>query len=379
MKKIFSIFMMLLCTSFVMYGQSVSNYSCSSKFTDNWSVGIYGGVNTNLHNWNAPQGGHFGIELSRQITPIWGLTLQAQAGVNDLMNYAGHYSHVHNGVVFDNIAAFVLGTFNFSNAFFGYNGKPRTFEVTGVAGVGYGHGFDSQTMTQSSIVSYKDALLTKAGLNFDFNIGKLKAWTISLRPSVTFNTSAHGQYCASHATFNADGAVVYHFKTSNGTHYINKAKLYDQSEIDMLNTNINNLKSLVDEKIVENDSLKSLLLQEQEKANNIKQEVVSNSDVVYTPIKFAKGSSKITDTKALDDLAELVKKTGKKVDILGYASTEGSSKFNQKLSEQRAMVVKDELRKRGCAALLGKAVGMGTTDKFDTSSLEANRIAILVK
>lgn len=380
MKKIFIFLMCMFCTAISMTAQqSTENYAGSSKFVDNWSVGVYGGVNTNLHTWNAPQGGDFGIELSRQITPIWGFTLQAQAGVNDLMNYQGHSSHVHNGVVIDNVAAFVLGTFNFSNAFFGYNGKPRVFEVVGVAGVGYGHGFDSQYSTQSTAVSYKDALLTKAGLNFDFNIGKLKAWTISLRPSVTFNTSAHGAYCASHSAFNADAAVIYHFRTSNGTHYINKAKLYDQHEIDCLNEQINNLKQLTDERAIENDSLKSIItkLQSENEASAQQAEEVAN--VLYAPVKFAKASAKITDSKSLDDLAELIKKTGKKVDILGYASVEGSAKFNQKLSEQRAMAVKQALRQRGCASLLGRAQGMGSTDKFSANSLDANRVVILLK
>lgn len=351
------------------------NYVGSSRFTDNWFVGLSGGVSTNLHTWTAPQGGHFSVELGRHITPIWGFRGQVTAGVNDLANWQGHASHVHNGTVVDNLQAYLLGTFNLSNALFGYTGVPRMFEISVVAGVGYGHGFDSKYNVQSTDVLFKDALLTKAGLDFDFNIGKSKAWAVSLRPSVVFNTAGHGQYCASHAVFQADAAVVYRFKNSNNKHYADRAVLRDEAELMMKNDIISSLNKENTELRNENEALK----QELTKPVKVDTVVIGNVNPYTTSVTFKQNSAKITDESGVAALAEQIKSVGKKVNVIGYASTEGTEDFNDKLSEQRAMTVKQALSKYGIKNLLGKAVGMGATDKFSATELELNRVVVVAE
>lgn len=361
----------MLCFS-IGYSQ---NYVGSSRFNDNWFIGLSGGVSTNLHTWTAPQGGHFSVELGRHITPIWGFRGQVTAGVNDLQNWQGHASHVHNGTVVDNLQAYLLGTFNFSNALFGYTGVPRTFEVSAVAGVGYGHGFDSKDNVQSTDVLFKDALLTKAGLDLDFNVGKSKAWTISLRPSVVFNTTGHGQYCSSHAVFQADAAVVYKFKNSNNKHYFDRAVLRDEAELMLKNDLISTLNKENIELKNENEVLKQKL----EKPVKVDTIVVGNENPYTQSVTFKQNSAKITNEECVAALAEQIKSIGKKVNILGYASTEGTEEFNNKLSEQRAMAVKQALSKYDVKNLLGKAVGMGATDKFSTTNLELNRVVVVAE
>lgn len=367
------------------YAQSTqSNYAGSSRFLDNWSVGLSGGVNTNLHTWAAPQGGHFGIEFGRKFTPIIGFRVQAGVGVNDLSNWQGHASHLHNGTVIDNVYTYLLGTFNLTNALFGYNGAPHVFEIVAAAGVGYGHGFNSVGNAQPNAVMFKDALLTKAGFDLDFNIGASKAWTISLRPSVVFNTAGHAQYCAAHAVFQTDAAVVYHFKNSNGKHCMGKAVLRDEAEIAMKDNLISQLNKENTDIKSENKALKKALTDELAKpvkvdTIKVNTRAVGTDDPYTMSIKFKQGSTKIINESDVAVLAEQIKAAGKKVNIFGYASTEGSEKFNNKLSEQRAMVVKQALAKYGIKNLLGKAIGMGATDKFSTDSLEANRVAVAVK
>lgn len=364
-----------LLTFSVGYAQQ-SNYSGSSRFTDNWSVGVLGGVNTNLHTWSAPQGGYFGIELGRKVTPIFGFKAQVLAGVNDLANWHGHASHIHNGTVVDNLQAYLLGTFNLTNALCGYNGVPRTFEVNAVAGVGYGHGYDHTGNEQAYSVLFKDALLTKVGLEFDFNLGDSKAWTLSLRPGVVFNTTGHGQYCASHAVFSGEGAVVYHLKNSNGKHYMDCAALLDEAEIAMKNNLNANLNKENSELRDENKALKHALAEANNKSAKV-DTVAVNSNPYTTAIEFEQGSAKIKNEYQLNALAEQIKANGKKVNIKGYASIEGADTYNDKLSEQRAMVVKDALSKYdGVKRLLGKAVGMGTTTKFGVT-LSNNRVVVV--
>lgn len=379
MKKIFMILMCIM-TAFVTNAQNSStvNYVGSSKFTDNWSLGIYGGVSTNLHTWNKPQGSHVGLNISRAITPIWFLEGQVQVGFNDLMNLKGHETHVCNGTVVDNTEAFAMLGMNLTNAFLGYNDKPRVFEVLMMVGPGYGHGFDTTGGLMSAyFADYKDAVLAKAQLKFDFNIGHKRAHSIVLSPSVIYNLSGTGQFCLHHAVFNADLGYVYHFKTSNGSHYAKNAKLYDQSEVDNLNGQINSLRNEISNVQSENDTLRNLLKITNENVKTTHTEKVLN--VIYPNIKFKKASTIILNSNEIDKLADEIKSNNNKVDIFGYASVEGSEKFNQKLSEKRAMMLKQELSKRGCKKYLGKAIGMGTTDKFSTDDLSKNRVAIVIR
>lgn len=381
MKKIFMILMCIM-TAFVTNAQNSStmNYVGSSKFTDNWSLGMYSGVSTNLHTWNKPQGGHVGLNISRTITPIWFLEGQVQVGFNDLMNLKGHARHVSNGTVIDRAEAFAMLGMNLTNAFLGYNSKPRVFEVSLMAGPGYGHGFDRTGGLMSSyFVNYKDAVLGKAQLKLAFNIGKKRAHSIELSPSVVYNLSGNGQFSSRYAVFNADLCYVYHFKTSNNSHYTKLAKLYDQVEVDNLNGQINSLRNELSNIQSENDTLRNLLKNTNElnDAKKLSQQEVLN--IIYPNIKFKKASTVILNSDELDKLVNEIKSNGKKVDIFGYASVEGSEKFNQKLSEKRAMILKQELSKRGCKKYLGKAIGMGTTDKFSMDELSNNRVAIVVR
>ena len=64
-----------------------------------------------------------------------------------------------------------------------------------------------------------------------------------------------------------------------------------------------------------------------------------------------------------------------KVEIKGYASPEGSAKFNQKLSQARANAVKKALVKRyNISADRIEAKGMGATNKL-SERVEFNRVA----
>ena len=67
------------------------------------------------------------------------------------------------------------------------------------------------------------------GLNFNFNLGESKAWTLGIKPAIVYDMQ--GTYPETKSRFNANNAgfevtagLTYHFKTSNGTHHLPKSK-----------------------------------------------------------------------------------------------------------------------------------------------------------
>ena len=78
MKKIIT----LMIALFAVISMDAQNYAGSSSFLDNWSIGVRGGVQTNLKEWNKPQGAIAGLELNKQLTPLFGLTIEGVTGFN---------------------------------------------------------------------------------------------------------------------------------------------------------------------------------------------------------------------------------------------------------------------------------------------------------
>lgn len=66
------------------------------------------------------------------------------------------------------------------NLFGGYPGTPRIFEMEVVAGIGWLHDYVNGTGDANSWG-------TRLGMDFNFNIGKEKAWAISLKPSLVYD------------------------------------------------------------------------------------------------------------------------------------------------------------------------------------------------
>lgn len=140
---------------------------------------------------------------------------------------------------FDNTNVSLLTSVNLSNLFAGYWGTPRLFEIETVAGLGWLHYAQNGDGDRNSISS-------KLGLNFNFNLGEAKAWTIGIKPALVYDLNACGErnvgFNANRAAWEITAGLKYHFRCSNGKHHISFAKLYDQAEVDALNEQVNNLR-----------------------------------------------------------------------------------------------------------------------------------------
>lgn len=229
MKKNILILCMLGASALTANGQTLLK---GTKFTDNWSFGINGGVTTPMTHsafWKNSRPA-VGIELSKRITPVLSLGTSVM----------GHINTSSSKTAFDASNVELLSKFNMMNLFAGYPGTPRTFEMEAVVGVGWLHGYVNGTGDDNSWG-------TRLGVNFNFNIGKEKAWAISLKPSLVYDME--GDFNRHKSRFNANNArvellagIVYYIKGSSGRHHATLVKEYNQTEVDNLNTSVNRLR-----------------------------------------------------------------------------------------------------------------------------------------
>ena len=317
MKKLFFMFVAIMMVITATAQQT--NFVGSSKFTDNWSLGITSGVQSNLNSWNTPQGAVIGIELDKQITPLVGFTFGLNTGINNRMNWFKNGSHMHNALLIDQLAGVVDVRFNAMNAFWGYTGKPRFFEVEGLVGVGYGRGMAEQYTRVPKL----GAILGKTGVNFNFNVDKAKAWTITIRPAVIWNTSGSNKFDSKFAVAQLTAGAVYHFTNSNKKHYA-------ETPIPVVVE-----KEKVVEKVIEK-------IVEKEK---VVEKIVTRANDYYITIAFDKGSAEIKSDVA--PLAAEINKTTDTYKISGFTSPEGSEQVNKELGLARAKALKDALVKAG--------------------------------
>ena len=346
-----------------------------NKFTDNWSVGFNAGGTTPLthsaffKNMRAV----LGVGLDKQVTPVLGLGFEAMTSINT----------TPSRTAFDNTNLSVLGTLNLSNLFGGYAGAPRLFEVETVAGIGWLH---YAVNGESDLTS----MSSKLGLNFNFNLGEEKAWTMAFKPALVYDMSADGTdnvcFNANRAAWEFTAGLKYHFSCSNGKHYFTIVKPYNQSEIDALNDQINNMRREADDNAaaLKNANQKAA---DMEKALNdcknqapkvITETVTNNKKTLESVVTFRQGGTSVesSQTPNVERIATYLKNhKNATVSIKGYASPEGNADVNARIAKQRAESVKNMLINRyKIAANRITAEGQGVGNMFEEP--DWNRVSI---
>ncbi len=353
-----------------------------SKLTDNISITLKGGGATPLNNaafWGDMRG-VLGLELRKQITPTFGLGIEGEWSMN-----TSSWMHQKNSNFFEHQLLGTFGSLNFMNMIGGYNGMPRTFEIEAVAGVGWLHYY--------SPVYDSNSWYTKTGLNFNFNIGDEKEWTLSFMPAVVWNMGGKthygdlgysSQFSKSQAALQMLVGVSYHFPNSNGTHSFALVEPYDQMEVDYLNEQINELRADLDIALLANAALEMTadeLAIKLDECQNSEPKVVKEVNTKQNSVRyifFRQGSAKVTADQQpnVEMIASFLKKhKDATVVIKGYASPEGPIDVNTRLANERANVVKNILvSKYGIAASRITAEGQGIGDMFTEDSW--NRVSI---
>lgn len=368
-------------------GASAQTTVAGSKFTDNWSFTLKGGAVMSSKSvadngfWDNARG-IVGAELRKQITPVFGLGVEGEWTINT-SSWAGYRS----GNWFDHQYVGVFGAFNLMNAFAGYTGAPRLFELEVVGGTGWLHAYYPHTSGNDG-----NSWATKVGMNFNFNLGESKAWTLAFKPAYLWNMNGNprpnilgyeARYDSNFGYLELEAGITYHFGNSNGTHHFTVVRPYDQSEIDALNAQINALRGELEASGANNAALLAQIadLQAQLDACNRRPPVVEKvvKDLNNIRYVFFNCGSAYVQPNQQPNIAmvadQLKENSNATVTVKGYASKDGSAAFNRKLAERRAEAVKKELVKRyGIASDRVKAEGMGIGDLFQENSW--NRVSV---
>lgn len=392
MKKLFIILSAVVLTLSV--SAQEKEVVTAHKTFDNWYLGINAGAATPMQKWGdngfmkgvAPS---VGLRLGKNLTTAFGVAIDANAYFESTEK-----SLMKTRTFVDAINLDALGTFNVSNFFGGYLGKPRRVELIALGGIGWSHQFGA--------LPRANGINSKAALDLAFNLGNSRAVQLYLEPAVIFGLwnnarmvnalSRHGsnfKFDSRSGLFQLNVGVNFKFGTSNGTKNFAFAQLRDQGEIDDLNARINELRDENDNKDrrIARDIRRIAELEDSlEAAKKVKAPVVTkvtkvvnvNNNVLQPTVIFGQGKSSV-DAAQMASVAMIAKymknHPESKILIKGYASPEGNPELNQKLSVARAQSVKDALVSRyGIAASRLTIQGMGATDElFD--ELDFNRVA----
>ena len=392
--KHFLIIIKIMRKLFLFLAAAVISVSASAqfegnKFSDNWSLGFNVGSIAPVKDGDFLKNQRFqgGVELTKQWTPILATSLDVRFCVNA----------TPSTIPVDIVTEMLNLKWNLTNLFLSYKGVPRAFEVEAVTGVGIG---ETLRKTKNSKFRVATFAASRLGLNFNFNLGESKAWTLSFKPALVYNLDGryfgktghdYCKYTLSAAAAELTAGLTYHFMNSNNHRYFTNVRPYDQGEVDALNARINALRNQANEldtKVAAQaetiKNLERMLNDERDKKPVVVKEsvVVTEKGVdtktLETVVTYRKGKSTIDASQLpnVERIASYLKHhSDAKVSIKGYASPEGSAKANERIAAARAEAVKTMLvNKYGIAADRISATGQGVGNLF--SEPDWNRVSI---
>ena len=366
------IFMLVaLFATFSLSAQTV----VSSKLTDDVYVGVNTGVSMWMHAHTMGYDGHrdairsvSSVRVGKYLLPTVGFELEGQVGMANRDKFVDHVMLGGNLL------------FNVNNMVHKYKGEPDKFEFVSFVGLGWHHTTDVVT----------NNIASKMGMQVNYNFGKEKQWQINLIPSMNYVMTDNGfgkmtgqpRFDIHRAYLNGQVGVTYKFRNSKKTHnFVLCPYKYTKDDYDKWVKLMNESDKALATAHSKNKEYSDLLMAKQKEIDALNaREMVVNETVVLVnaPIGFEIGKSKLLKTQraALETIADAVKGTDTKLNVVGYADAKtGTKARNLKLSEERAMVVKDALVKLGVKEENINVVYMGDTEQpFKENDL--NRVVV---
>ena len=362
----------------------------SSKFFDNWQVGVKGGG----FSWTTHEAfikntrATFGAEIGKQISPAFRLGVEGMAYVRPVQ--FDDATEFGNFVDMSNVS--LVGTVNLSNLIAGYKGTPRFFEVEGFAGLGWAHIYPQGADNRKAPIVL-NGMTSQFGSNLLFNLGQSKAWGIKISPALIYfvdgvenraESNSQNELNLTKSWTQVTAGVVYRFKGSNGAHHFTRPS--NREELEALNKQLAGLREDLrgkDGQLSESQRRIAQLEKELEEARNKKPEVIERTvtkskKTLESVVTYRVGRTNIESSQLpnVERIATYLKKyPNSKVVIKGYASPEGNLEKNQKLAADRAESVKKILVSRyKISSDRIQAEGNGIGDMF--SEPDWNRVSI---
>ena len=362
----------------------------SSKFFDNWQVGVKGGG----FSWTTHEAfikntrATFGAEIGKQISPAFRLGVEGMAYVRPVQ--FDDATEFGNFVDMSNVS--LVGTVNLSNLIAGYKGTPRFFEVEGFAGLGWGHIYPQGADNRKAPIVL-NGMTSQFGSNLLFNLGQSKAWGIKISPALIYfvdgvenraESNSQNELNLTKSWTQVTAGVVYRFKGSNGAHHFTRPS--NREELEALNKQLAGLREDLrgkDGQLSESQRRIAQLEKELQEARNKKPEVIERTitkskKTLESVVTYRVGRTNIEPSQLpnVERIATYLRKyPNSKVVIKGYASPEGNLEKNQKLAADRAESVKKILVTRyKISSDRIQAEGNGIGDMF--SEPDWNRVSI---
>ena len=339
MKKF--IFMLTLLMGITVSANAQTAIVDNGTAKDNWYVGV--GVGTNVWNdatswtlfntksnvvdgktnsWWRTQPFYANVTIGKMMTPYVGAEVDYALG----LNFRGQSKFVDGHNLTGNAVV------NLTNVVMGYNGKRRAFEIELLGGVGWVHNFREGIDP--------DFMSVRGAIRGNVNVGKNFAITIT--PEYIWTPKNVGDAVVSKQGVNLSVGLKYRIPSKRGNFPLRK--LYNQSEIDALNTTIKTLQSTNDNLAKANAELSAAIKELIAKGNK----VVIHTDNVNT-VFFEQGKSDVDNTD-IASIVKALKDSNGSIVLTGTTSPEGNEKLNKALGVSRANAVKKALVANGIDA-----------------------------
>lgn len=235
-----------------------------------------------------------------------------------------------------------------------------------------------------------NSMSSKLGLNFNFNLGEEKAWTLGLKPAFVYDMNANGFentcFNANRAAWEITAGLKYHFACSNGKHHASFAKLYDQTEVDALNAQVNSLRQENADKNAELEAASQKTAELEKELSDCRNQgptivtdtITNNRKTLESVVTFRQGGISVESSQIpnVERIATYLRNhKAATVSIKGYASPEGKAEVNARIARQRAEAVRNMLVKRyKIAESRIAAEGQGVGNMFEEP--DWNRVSI---
>lgn len=290
---------------------------------------------------------HVAISAGKYFSPVAGARLQVGGWQSKNYHEYTLNKQAKTGTYkVDYIQTSVDGLLNLTNLFMPYSPE-RGFNLIGIAGIGYAHGFGKDNIEGLGSIGRTNSIIPRVGFQGDFRISEAVSLNLevigNLYPDNFNGVVADKKY---DGIVSALIGLTYNF-TKGGFKMVDEA---DPAAIRSMNDKINELRGQIGSKDSEISRLKQELAVKPEpqivieKTKEIKEqtEVLMNAVVV-----FHIGSAKLEKNQDINiyNAARYLKDNPQvNVIVTGYADkSTGTAAINQRLSEQRAEAVANVL------------------------------------